>query len=110
MSKGCKVIETNTTHTDCECNHLTSFALLSSTSGLVGSEVARSIGSGIMFDADGSAFGNPGGTESTTATVNTTHVLTLEIATYLVSTICLVILILILIQVDIFCIIYIFKI
>ena len=30
---GCKVLETNQTHTRCQCNHLTNFALLMSTDG-----------------------------------------------------------------------------
>ena len=97
-------MESNSSHSDCECSHLTSFALLTSTSGLVGSEVARSIGSGILFDSDTFVSGNPGDEDdaasSTTTTASTTHVLTLEIATYLVSTICLLILVLILVQVS----------
>ena len=34
---GCKVLETNQTHTRCQCNHLTNFALLMSTEGGDGS-------------------------------------------------------------------------
>jgi len=29
-TEGCKLVETNFTHTTCECNHLTSFAVLMS--------------------------------------------------------------------------------
>jgi hypothetical protein len=71
---------------------------LTSSNGLIGSEVARSIGSGILFDSESVSSGNPADPDST-ATAATAHVLTLEIATYLVSTICLLILILILVQV-----------
>ena len=60
LDKGCRVVESNSSHSDCECSHLTSFALRTSTSGLVGSEVARSIGSGILFDSDTFVSGNPG--------------------------------------------------
>jgi hypothetical protein len=67
---------------------------LTASSGLVGSEVARSIGSGILFDSD-----IVNGSSVTETAPATGHVLTLEIATYLVSTVCLLILILILVQV-----------
>ena len=97
INRGCKVVSTNSSHTECECSHLTSFALLTASSGLVGSEVARSIGSGILFDSDSVTGSGSSVTETAPATA---HVLTLEIATYLVSTVCLLILILILVQVS----------
>jgi hypothetical protein len=97
-NEGCRVVATNSSHTDCECNHLTSFALLASAGSLVGSEVMRSIGSGILFDSDNTFDSNPDETNSKTGTASG-NVLSLEIATYLVSTVCILILILIVIQV-----------
>jgi hypothetical protein len=41
LNRGCHAVVTNATYTECECFHLTSFALLASANGLVGSEVAR---------------------------------------------------------------------
>ncbi len=97
-NRGCRAISTNSSHTDCECDHLTTFALLASSRTLVGSEVVRSIGSGILFDSDSAMSYDPDITNSKTGLASG-NVLSLEIATYLVSTVCVLILILIVVQV-----------
>jgi len=100
-NRGCRVIATNSSHTDCECDHLTSFALLASSGTLIGSEVMRSIGSGILFDSDSALSSDPDMTNSNPGTASG-NILSLEIATYLVSTVCILILILIVVQVKSF--------
>ena len=82
---GCEVLKTNLTHTTCGCQHLTHFGILSlvENSGLVGN--------GLDF---GFISANSESKEAQHETV-----ITLEIATYLVSTVCLLILIIIIVQV-----------
>ena len=89
---GCKIIKTNATHTECSCNHLTHFALLapfdSHDSALVG---------------NGLDFGRIQAKDQTKeAQKDTSTVITLEIATYLVASVCMLILVIILVQVSIF--------
>jgi len=98
---GCRVRGTNSSHTDCECDHLTSFALLVSSKTLIGSEVMRSMGSGILFD-NSYSFGSDLEVNNSTPGTATRNVLSLEIATYLVSSVCVLILILIVVQVKSF--------
>ena len=87
---GCRVVKSSKAQTTCECNHLTHFALLMKYPD--GMDMTK-IGSGIIFSSDGySNNNNKGGDSGTT-------IITLEIATYIISTVCLIILILLVIQV-----------
>ena len=80
--KGCQLIQSNQSHTQCGCQHLTHFALLA----LVDDPTL--VGSGLDF---GLIQANEGPEKEA--------VITLEIATYLVSSICLLILLILSIQV-----------
>ena len=80
--KGCQLIQSNQSHTQCGCQHLTHFALLA----LVDDPTL--VGSGLDF---GLIQANEGPEKES--------VITLEIATYLVSSICLLILLILSIQV-----------
>lgn len=90
---GCEVLFTNSSMTVCKCDHLTQFALLAQP--LV--DDLNSVGSGIVFG--GQQNNNNNNAVEAKKKEESTTVITLEIATYLVSTVCLLILILILIQV-----------
>ena len=85
---GCRVVETSPKMTTCQCQHLTHFALLMK---FPADMDIKSIGSGIIFDSD--VYLQQRNKESTT-------VITLEVATYIISTVCLIILILLIIQVS----------
>ena len=86
---GCRVVESSQSMTTCQCQHLTHFALLMK---FPDDMDINSIGSGIIFDSDVYLQRNK---DSTTSTV-----ITLEVATYIISTVCLIILILLIIQVS----------
>ena len=86
---GCHVVKSHKRMTTCECKHLTHFALLMKFPDHMD---IKSIGSGIIFNSDVYSQRNE---DSSTSTV-----ITLEIATYIISTVCLIILILLLIQVN----------
>lgn len=81
--RGCQMKESNETHTQCRCQHLTHFALLA----LVDDPTL--VGNGLDF----------GLIQAKDESGKVSTVITLEIATYLVSSVCLLILILLLIQV-----------
>lgn len=98
-SQGCRVIHSTRLVTRCACTHLTHFAVLTKQAP---AREASSVGSGIFFG--NSAAGNG---EDPTGSLDsegqqqpaTSNVATLEIAIYVVSTVCLVILILLMVQV-----------
>ena len=89
--KDCQIIKTNQTHTQCSCNHLTHFALLAP----VNNQDSGLVGNGLDF---GRIQANDLG-QTKDAQKDTSTVITLEIATYLVSSVCLLILVIILVQV-----------
>lgn len=82
--EGCQSLESNSTHTTCGCQHLTHFALLA----LV--DDSTLVGNGLDFVGLIQANNEKSKAES---------VITLEIATYLVSSICLLILVILSVQV-----------
>ena len=92
--EGCTLIKTNQTHTDCSCNHLTHFALLATHSD---SQDSALVGTGLDF-------GRIQAKDQTKEALNdnTSTVITLEIATYLVSSVCLLILVIVVVQVRLF--------
>lgn len=88
--EGCQLLESNSTHTQCGCQHLTHFALLA----LI--DDSTLVGNGLDFVGLIQA-NNREATSSSSSKKET--VITLEIATYLVSSICLLILVILSIQV-----------
>ena len=88
---GCEVVSSSKSMTTCQCNHLTHFALLMRFPDNMN---IQSIGSGIIFDSDSSD-------DVFAKRENSSTVITLEIAIYIISTVCLLILILLVIQVSI---------
>ena len=99
--EGCTLIKTNQTHTDCSCNHLTHFALLATRSD---SQDSALVGTGLDF-------GRIQAKDQTKEALNdnTSTVITLEIATYLVSSVCLLILVIVVVQVRLFLFCYLKK-
>ena len=87
---GCEVVSSNKKATTCQCNHLTHFALLMR---FPDNMDIKSIGSGIIFDSGTSD-------DVFAKRENSSTVITLEIAIYIISTVCLLILILLVIQVS----------
>ena len=88
---GCEMVSSSKSMTTCQCNHLTHFALLMR---FPDNMDIQSIGSGIIFDS-GSARNDVFAKRENSSTV-----ITLEIAIYIISTVCLLILILLVIQVS----------
>ena len=88
---GCYVVSSNEEVTRCQCQHLTHFALLMR---FPEDMDIQSIGSGIIFDNGVSDVYAKKNEDSTSSTV-----ITLEIATYIISTVCLIILILLIVHV-----------
>ena len=99
--EGCTLIKTNQTHSDCSCNHLTHFALLATRSD---SQDSALVGTGLDF-------GRIQAKDQTKEALNdnTSTVITLEIATYLVSSVCLLILVIVVVQVRLFLFCYLKK-
>lgn len=89
---GCFVVKSSKKSTTCQCNHLTHFALLMRYPEDMD---IRNIGSGIIFNS----VSDDVYSERNEDAINASTVITLEIATYIISTVCLVILILLIIQV-----------
>ena len=87
---GCEVVSSNKKVTTCQCNHLTHFALLMRYPDNMD---IQSIGSGIIFDSGSSD-------DVFAKREHSSTVITLEIAIYIISTVCLLILILLVIQVS----------
>ena len=86
-NSGCEMLKTNLTHSTCACDHLTHFAVLTHVEDPV-------VGNGLDF---GFISAN---SESKQDQRDGNTVITLEIATYLVSSVCLLILVIILVQVS----------
>jgi hypothetical protein len=88
---GCRVVNSNKRATTCQCKHLTHFALLMR---FPDNMDIQSIGTGIIFNSASDVYAKRN-EDSSSSTI-----ITLEIATYIISTVCLIILILLIIQVS----------
>jgi hypothetical protein len=86
---GCHIVSSNKRTTTCQCKHLTHFALLMR---FPDNMDIQSIGSGIIFNSESDVYAKRN-EDSSSSTI-----ITLEIATYIISTVCLIILILLVIQ------------
>ena len=83
--EGCEVLKSNASHTVCQCDHLGHFALLAQVDGDP-EFVGQNLDFGLIQTKD-------------QAHSNSNTVITLEIATYLVTSVCFLILVILLVQV-----------